>query len=64
QLLEKDKQLQDIIMDPEIQQAIQKGDFLKLMNNPKILTLMRDPEKVKHLTALFWDQKKEEAPKH
>lgn len=40
QSLKSDPQFQSVIADPEIQRAINTGDYLSLMANPKILELM------------------------
>ena len=40
QSLKSDPQFQSVITDPEIQRAINAGDYLSLMANPKILELM------------------------
>jgi hypothetical protein len=40
QSLKTDPQFQSVIADPEIQRAINTGDYLSLMANPKILELI------------------------
>jgi hypothetical protein len=40
QSLQNDPQFQSVVADPEIRRAINAGDYLSLMANPKILELM------------------------
>ncbi len=51
--LSKDKRIQDIINDPKITEAIRLKDYSSLMSNPKIMALIRDPEMIKKMMAIY-----------
>ena len=42
--LQNDPQIQALLNDPQIMQAIQRGDYPSLLNNPKIQALDNDPQ--------------------
>lgn len=42
--LQNNPQIQALLNDPQIMQAIQRGDYASLLNNPKIQALDNDPQ--------------------
>ena len=42
--LQDDPQIQALLKDPQIMQAIQRGDYASLLNNPKIQALDNNPQ--------------------
>jgi len=42
-LLQQDPSFQEAMREPEIMEAINKGDFTKLSTNPKFMELLNDP---------------------
>ncbi len=61
----QDKEMQNILLDPDIQKMMESGDYFGLMQNEKIMRLMRDKRKVQKLTKPFLDpeEKKEKEEK-
>ena len=57
----KDKQMQDILLDETVQKSVEEKDIVSLMNNERILNLMRNPEKVKKLVgSVLGDEEEKE----
>lgn len=56
-----DPRFQKIAQDPDVQQAVQAHDYVRLLSNPKVIALtnqvMSDPTALKEFMALYNNQK-------